>query len=58
MSRYIDADRIEYTSMCRARGNGMYEDCEIAHKYPPESCKWRKDETHDGWDFCSEGDKR
>ena len=30
--RYIDAENIEYTSMCRARGNGMYEDCEIAHK--------------------------
>ncbi len=32
MSRYIDADLIEYEPMCRARGNGMYEDCEIAHK--------------------------
>lgn len=30
--RYIDADLIEYESMCRAMGNGMYEDCEIAHK--------------------------
>ena len=32
MSRYIDADLIEYEPMCRARGNGMYEDCETAHK--------------------------
>lgn len=32
MSRYIDAENIEYTSMCRARGDGMYEDCEIAYK--------------------------
>ena len=32
MSRYIDADLIEYEPMCRARGNGMYEDCEIAYK--------------------------
>lgn len=32
MSRYIDADLIEYESMCRAKGNGMYEDCEIAYK--------------------------
>lgn len=32
MSRYIDADLIEYEPMCRARGNGMYEDCEIACK--------------------------
>lgn len=23
---------IEYEPMCRAMGNGMYEDCEIAHK--------------------------
>ena len=30
--RYIDADLIEYEPMCRARGNGMYEDCEIAYK--------------------------
>ena len=32
MSRYIDADLIEYEPMCRARGNGMYEDCEIAYR--------------------------
>ena len=32
MSRYIDADLIEYEPMCRAKGNGMYEDCEIAYK--------------------------
>lgn len=32
MNRYIDADLIEYEPMCRAMGNGMYEDCEIAHK--------------------------
>ena len=32
MSRYIDADLIEYEPMCRARGNGMYEDCECAYK--------------------------
>lgn len=32
MRRYIDADLIEYEPMCRARGNGMYEDCEIAYK--------------------------
>ena len=32
MSRYIDADLIQYKAMCRPRGNGMYEDCETAHK--------------------------
>ena len=32
MNRYIDADLIEYEPMCRAKGNGMYEDCEIAYK--------------------------
>lgn len=32
MPRYINADLIEYEPMCRAKGNGMYEDCEIAHK--------------------------
>lgn len=32
MSRYIDADLIEYEPMCRAMGNGMYEDCEIVCK--------------------------
>lgn len=30
--RYIDADLIEYEPMCRARGNGMYEDCECAYR--------------------------
>lgn len=30
--RYIDADLIEYEPMCRAMGNGMYEDCETAYK--------------------------
>lgn len=32
MSRYIDADLIEYEPMCRAQGNGMYEDCECAYR--------------------------
>lgn len=32
MSRYIDADLIEYEPMCRAMGNGMYEDCETVDK--------------------------
>ncbi len=31
MSRYIDADLIQYEPMCRPQGNGMYEDCEIAY---------------------------
>lgn len=32
MNRYIEANLIKYEPMCRARGNGMYEDCEIAYK--------------------------
>lgn len=32
MSRYIDADKIEYTPISEPRGNGIYTDCEIAHK--------------------------
>ena len=32
MSRYIDADAIQYRQMCRPKGNGNYEDCEIAYR--------------------------
>ena len=32
MSRYIDADLIQYEPMLRPQGNGNYEDCEIAYK--------------------------
>ena len=32
MSRYIDADLIQYEPMLRPQGNGNYEDCEIAYR--------------------------
>lgn len=32
MSRYIDADKIEYEDMLRPRGNGNYEECQIAYR--------------------------
>ena len=32
MSRYIDADLIQYEPMLRPQGNGSYEDCEIAYR--------------------------
>lgn len=30
--RYIDADKIEYEDMLRPRGNGNYEECQIAYR--------------------------
>lgn len=32
MSRYIDADKIEYEDMLRPRGDGNYEECQIAYR--------------------------
>ena len=32
MSRYIDADKIEYEVMLSPRGNGNYEECQIAYR--------------------------
>lgn len=32
MSRYIDADKIEYENMLRPRGNGNYEECQIVYR--------------------------
>lgn len=32
MSRYIDADEIEYEDMLRPLGDGNYEECQIAYR--------------------------
>ena len=32
MRRYIDADKIEYEDMLRPRGDGNYEECQIAYR--------------------------
>lgn len=32
MSRYIDADKIEYEDMLYPRGDGNYEECQIAYR--------------------------
>lgn len=32
MSRYIDAEKIEYEEMLYPRGNGNYEECHIAYR--------------------------
>lgn len=32
MNRYIDIDKIEYEDMLRPRGNGNYEECQIAYR--------------------------
>ncbi len=32
MNRYIDADKIEYEDMLYPRGDGNYEECQIAYR--------------------------
>lgn len=32
MTRYIDADKIEYEDMLYPRGDGNYEECQIAYR--------------------------
>ena len=56
MRRYIDADKIEYEDMLRPRGDGNYEECQIAYRdqiYDIPTADVREN-VHGEWIDCTE----